>query len=91
MISYGKERRPAALAAGLAFSIVKNHAFLDGNKRTGFALMVAFLEVNDYDFVADPEDIVNIFIDLAAGSLSEGEFVDWVSAHVVKGAPHEDQ
>lgn len=35
MISYGEERRAGALAAGLAFSVVKNRAFLDGNKRTG--------------------------------------------------------
>lgn len=91
MISYGEERRPGALAAGLAFSVVKNHAFLDGNKRTGFALMVAFLEVNDCDFDAEPEDIVNIFIDLAASNLSESEFVDWVLTHTLKGAPGEDK
>ncbi len=89
MISYGEELRTGALAAGLAFSVVKNHPFLDGNKRTGFALMVAFLEVNDCGFDADPEDIVNVFIDLAAGNLSESEFVSWVLAHTLKGAPGE--
>jgi prophage maintenance system killer protein len=52
--------------------------------------MVAFLEVNDCDFDADPEDIVNIFIDLAAGNLSESEFADWVLMHTLKGAPHAD-
>jgi death-on-curing protein len=84
MISYTDQRRPGALAAALAFSVVKNRPFLAGNKRTGFALMAAFLEVNDWDFNADPEDIVNIFIDLAAGNLSESEFVDWVLAHTLR-------
>jgi death-on-curing protein len=84
MISYGEETRPGALAAGLAFSIVKNHPFVDGNKRTGFVLMVAFLEVNGCDFDAEEEDIVNIFVDLAAGTLSENEFTDWVLEHTEK-------
>jgi prophage maintenance system killer protein len=35
------------LAAGLAFAVVKNHPFVDGNKRTGFPLMAAFLEINE--------------------------------------------
>ena len=86
MISYGAEGRPGALAAGLAFSLIKNHPFLDGNKRTGFVVMLAFLEVNGWDFDADEEDIVNIFVDLAAGNLSENEFTDWVLAHTVKSA-----
>src|SRR5271166_787870 len=86
MISYGAEGRAGALAAGLAFSLVKNHPFLDGNKRTGFVVMLAFLEVNRWDFDADEEDIVNIFVDLAAGNLSENEFTDWVLAHTVKSA-----
>lgn len=84
MISYTDERRIGALAAGLAFSVVKNHPFLDGNKRSGFALLDAFLDVNDCDFEAEVEDVVNIFTDLAADNLSESEFIDWVLAHTAK-------
>ena len=64
--------------------MVKNHPFVDGNKRTGFALMAAFLEINQSDFDADPEDIVNIFTDLAAGTLSEMEFSAWVLTHTLR-------
>jgi death-on-curing protein len=84
MISYTDERRIGALAAGLAFSVVKNHPFLDGNKRSGFALLDAFLDANDCDFEAEVEDVVNIFTDLAADNLSESEFIDWVLAHTAK-------
>jgi death on curing protein len=80
-VSLSDERRPAVLAAGLAFALIKNHPFIDGNKRSGFALMVSFLDVNSCAFEAEAEDIVNIFTDLAAGVLSEAEFSDWVLAH----------
>ena len=52
--------------------------------------MAAFLEVNNCDFDADPEDIVNIFVDLAAGNLLENEFVDWIVAHTVRGTRRTD-
>ena len=86
IISHTDERRPGALAAGLAFAVVKNHPFVDGNKRTGFALMAAFLEINECEFEADPEDIVNIFTDLAAGTLAETEFSAWVVTHTLAGS-----
>jgi prophage maintenance system killer protein len=55
-------------------------------KRTGFALMAAFLEINECEFEADPEDIVNIFTDLAAGTLAETEFSAWVVTHTLAGS-----
>ena len=86
IISHTNERRPGALAAGLAFAVVKNHPFVDGNKRTGFVLMAAFLEINECEFEADPEDIVNIFTDLAAGTLAETEFSAWLVTHTLAGS-----
>ena len=85
IISHTNERRPGALAAGLAFSAIKNHPFVDGNKRTAFALLATFLEINQCEFEADEEDIVNIFTDLAAGTLSESEFSAWVVSYARAG------
>ncbi len=71
----------AELAALYAISIVKNHPFIDGNKRTGFAALVTFLELNGVDF--DPPDVeaVMTVLALAGGEIGEDMFIAWVARH----------
>ncbi|REE01599.1 type II toxin-antitoxin system death-on-curing family toxin [Marinoscillum furvescens] len=68
-------------AAAYTFGLVRNHAFQDGNKRTGFIVGVAFLLLNGYKFSAAEPDVVLKISSLAAGELTEAELLDWISAH----------
>jgi death-on-curing protein len=68
----------ADLAAAYAVGIARNHAFLDGNKRT--ALVVAagvFLPLNGYELTASNADIVRMMLAVADGSLPEPELAAW--------------
>ena len=65
-------------AAAYAFFLVRNHPFLDGNKRTAETAMLVFLELNDFEFVADQDDIADTFEKLAEGAIDQATFFDWV-------------
>lgn len=68
------------LAASYAFSLVKNHPFIDGNKRTGFLVSIVFLELNGYTFRATEADAAVRTLALAAGELPESAFAQWLKA-----------
>ena len=61
----------AEMAAAYAFGIVKNHPFLDGNKRTGFMMCAGFLERNDFHFAATEVDATVKTLALAAGEMTK--------------------
>lgn len=65
-------------AAAYAFGLVKNHPFVDGNKRTGFAVAVTFLEINGFAFEAGEADAVLKTLALAAGEVSETQYAQWL-------------
>jgi death on curing protein len=67
----------AALAAAYAFGMVRNHPFVDGNKRTGFVAAAGFLLLNGFDLEAPEQEVVRTFWRLAEGSLSEIELAAW--------------
>lgn len=69
------------LAASYAFGLVKNHPFVDGNKRIGFVVAVAFLELNGYRFQAEEADAVVRTLALAAGEMSEAAYAEWLKSH----------
>jgi death-on-curing protein len=71
------------LAASYAFGIARNHAFVDGNKRTALVVSLTFLERNGWDIVAQKEDVYFTFLHLADGSLSEEELTAWFTRHAV--------
>lgn len=71
----------AALAAAYAFGIVRNHPFVDGNKRTGLVAMETFLALTDTTLQADDAGCVLTFTDLAAGGMSEERLAAWVRQH----------
>lgn len=66
------------LAALYTAAIVRNHPFVDGNKRTGFAIGVAFLEFNGFVFRAREEEATQVVFALAAGELDETEYAAWL-------------
>jgi death on curing protein len=69
------------LAAIYATAVVKNHPFVDGNKRTGFTLGVVFLELNGFEFRASEEDVIRVVFGLAAGDLDEAGCAAWLGAN----------
>jgi len=74
-----------ALAACYAHGIVKNHPFIDGNKRTGFMTAYIFLEANGKTFQASEEEVVERTLALAAGAIGEGEFAAWLRGSCASG------
>ena len=70
-----------ALAALYTAGIVRNHPFVDGNKRTGFVIGVLFLELHGYQFKANEEDATQAVMGLAAGTLDEAAYGVWLRAN----------
>jgi death-on-curing protein len=80
---YGKPTMPE-MAAAYTAGIVKNHPFLDGNKRTGFMMGAGFLERNGYEFLASETEVAIRTLALAAGEMSEAAYADWLQANSKK-------
>lgn len=72
------------LAACCAFGIAKNHAFVDGNKRTAFMSCYLFLLKNGFIIKSSEEERFISILSLANGSISEEEFANWLEEHIVK-------
>lgn len=66
------------LAAAYAFGLAKNHAFVDGNKRIAFMVMMTFLRKNDVAFSPEPAHATQIILSLAAGEVSEESLTRWI-------------
>jgi death-on-curing protein len=66
------------LAASYAYGIIKNHPFIDGNKRTGFLVATLMIELNGYRFAADEADAVIRTLALAAGAMTERAYAAWL-------------
>ena len=71
-----------ALAAAYAFGIARNHAFIDGNKRTAYVVCRTFLLLNGFDLTAERTERYTTFLSLAAGTMTEAELAEWLSTHV---------
>ncbi|MBM3179463.1 MAG: type II toxin-antitoxin system death-on-curing family toxin [Chloroflexi bacterium] len=72
----------AEKAASLGFSLIQNHPFVDGNKRTGHAVMAAFLAINGYKIDASMDEQFEIILAVASGKLSRDNFTGWLSNHI---------
>src|ERR1022692_3988018 len=77
LFAYGKPSI-SELAAAYAYGLVRNHPFLDGNKRIGFATAVVFLEINNQHFVASEADSVLKTLALASNELDESGYAGWL-------------
>lgn len=69
-------------AAALGFSLIKNHAFTDANKRVGHAAMETFLVMNGYELTGDVDEQERVILTLAASTMEREEFTEWVRAHI---------
>ena len=68
-------------AAKLGYSLISNHAFVDGNKRIGVYVMLSFLELNGIHIEAADEDVVSLGLGVADGSMEQKDILDWIHKH----------
>jgi len=73
----------SALAAAYAFGIIKNHPFVDGNKRTAYVLCRTFLILNGHDLEATEVEKYETFLSVAEGNLDEQQLADWIRSKLV--------
>lgn len=71
----------AALAAAYGHGIAKNHPFVDGNKRTAFMALYAFLDMNAVELSAPEPDAVWAMRGVAEGTVSEEDLAAWIREH----------
>ena len=81
LAAYG-EPNLAELAAAYAYGIVRNHPFIDGNKRAALLAAYVFLELNDHTMTAPEVDAVFVFRDLAASEIDEATLAHWIAANM---------
>ena len=86
MMFGGEDLYPTVVdkAATIAFSIVNNHPFMDGNKRTAHAAAAVFLLLNGFDIEASVDEQERVMLGLAAGELDRYTFTNWLRGHVVQ-------
>jgi death-on-curing protein len=83
-----KELHPTPIhkAASLIESILINHPFIDGNKRTGYVLMRMYLISNELDIQATQEEKYDFVIKIASGLIKFEDIFEWLKKHVVKNS-----
>jgi death-on-curing protein len=69
------------LASLYALGIVKNHPFIDGNKRVGAVLLETFLELHGFELAATDEEFLEVMLAAAAGTIADETFSTWVREH----------
>ena len=72
------------LAAAYGYGISRNHAFIDGNKRTGFVAAELFLALNGFDLDATDVDCVVTMLQVASGEITKEAFAAWIRVHALR-------
>ena len=70
-------------AARLCFGLVKNHPFLDGNKRIGAHVMLVFLALNVIELQHTQTELSDVILQLAAGTIQSSDLLSWILAHQI--------
>jgi death-on-curing protein len=80
----GQDLYPTILekAAHLGFGLIKNHPFVDGNKRIGTHVMLTFLAGNNVTLCYEDEELITTILSIASGKMNADEFLLWLQAHV---------
>lgn len=76
----GQELYPTKEEKGarLGYTLISNHAFVDGNKRIGMYVMIAFLQVNGIHLHPTNEEVIRAGLSVAAGTMKYDELLEWV-------------
>jgi death-on-curing protein len=68
----------------VGFSLIKNHPFIDGNKRVGHAVMETFLILNGHEIDAPVDEQERVILQMASSALERDDFTDWLRLHIVE-------
>lgn len=79
---YAQERDISKLAAAYGFGLVRNHPFVDGNKRAGFLAVGLFLTLNGFNIKVSQGEATKTILALAEGKLTQEEFCQWLNIHL---------
>jgi death on curing protein len=82
--SFEQDSDLGTLAAALGFGLIRNHPFVDGNKRVGFVGMNVFLILNGWELEAPEAEVVDIIVGTASGALDEAALAAWVASAMVR-------
>jgi death on curing protein len=82
--AYAEKPDIIEMATAYTAGVVRNHPFVDGNKRTGFVMGILFLELNGYRFTASEEDATQAVLALAAGTLDEAGYAAFLHANLAQ-------
>ncbi|MDE6834984.1 MAG: type II toxin-antitoxin system death-on-curing family toxin [Ruminococcus sp.] len=80
----GAELYPSVLekASRLGFGLIKNHPFVDGNKRIGTHVMIVFLALNHIELVYEDKELIDLILNIASGSKNEKHLLNWLQNHI---------
>jgi death-on-curing protein len=70
------------MAAAYLFHLVKNHPFIDGNKRTSLVCALHFLFLNGMTVEADPDELADVVLEVAEGKRDKPALAEWLSGHL---------
>jgi len=79
--AYAPESDLPALAAAYLFGLTRNHGYVDGNKRVGFAAAATFLVLNGARLTASEVEAYDLVIGVVEGRFSEEDVADWIRTH----------
>lgn len=69
--------------AAITYSLIKNHGFVDGNKRTGVSTMLLFLKINNITIKYSQSELVELGLKIAEGKMNEEHIEQWIIRHQV--------
>jgi death-on-curing protein len=78
LVAYGQKISVPSLSAAYAWGLLRNHPFVDGNKRTALAAMVVFLELNGWELGCSEAEETAMVLRAAAGEITERAWTEWV-------------
>lgn len=70
-------------ASRLGYGLIKNHPFVDGNKRIGTHVMLVLLDINEVSLDYEDNDLIEIILKIASGILDEKQLLYWLQNHIV--------
>ena len=70
-------------AARLGYGLIKNHPFVDGNKRIGTHTMLVFLALNHAELAYSDEELISLILGIAAGEYDDKHLLNWLQQHLI--------
>lgn len=81
-VAYDPDATAGSIAASLSYGLIKNHAFIDGNKRIELAALIDFLGLNGFQVTAPEADQIDVVLRVASSEITEADFAAWVERSI---------